>query len=413
MNLLDAVRTLGTVAKISVASDQTLADSIAVGQAAKHPNLAQKAVITPAIGLHGDLAVCPISALLELARGTVLNYHSSVGAFANNWSILRYLGIFSLNSSGYLQLDKDALKFIGPNQRRVLSEDLGIGFGIVAGKRWCRKRTHGLGPVGVIDVDRALYKGSVPHLKAGIRQPDYLLAYQDPKKNGAMIYDLLETKGTVNRSTAKDQLSRAVTQLAGLTVNHKPMTGIAVSTVSNASGFHVMAVDPDEDPATWEPEDPALERWRASQDRSRQDAAQLDVSAEELFANATNVGYASLARFGGHYQAARKWLPNVNAGQSALSDSDVRRDTAAGVFFGAEHFIEIPGTHKRLRVYQGVAEGVLNGLKALDVSAVMNAQRAFAEVSGDETDALAGRGGNTESPSALTSDGSMLEVSVV
>jgi hypothetical protein len=429
MTLQDAVRMMGATVTISIESDKELADAItkgqadaiakgqakatAKGQASKHTKPPHKAAITPAHGIHGDFQVRPISAMLELARGTALSEDPEVAAFARRWPILRHLGIFARDAqSGKLHLDAAALKFIGPNQRRVLSEDLGIGFGIIVAKSWCEARTAAIGPVTAIDVDRALYKRLLPKPPAGSRQPDYLLAYSDSTNPRTKIYDLLETKGTVSKSTANGQLSRAVTQLAGLTVGGNQLTGIAVSTVSNEDGVRVMAVDPDERLVTWEPTNVALERWRTAEERSREEAAQLDVSAEEFFATATNVECASLAEFSGQHGSAARWLPNLGSDSRGDTNTEVRRETEAGTFIGAEYVIEIPGTSGRLRLYQGVEKSIVDGLRDLDVTAVMDAQRSFAEVLSGEAGTSSVGVENAGPVSAFTSDGSMLELSI-
>lgn len=413
MTLQDAIQMMGTTVTISVESDAVLAAAVSGGLAKKYPTLPQKTAITPVAGT-GDFQLRPITAMLELARGTALSDDPGVAAFARRWSTLRYLGLFARNAqSGKLHLDAAPLKYIGANQRRVLSEDIGIGFGIIVAKRWCKTRKPTIGPVTAIDVDKALHQRSVPRLQlAGSRQPDYLLAYSDPKNPRAKTYDLLETKGTVSKSTATGQLSRAVTQLAGLTVGGQQLTGLAVSTVSNEHGVLVMAVDPEERPVTWEPTNEALGRWRTAARRVRLDNVELDVSAEEFFATATNVEYASLSEFSGQQGAAARWLPHLDSDRRGTANTEVRRETGAGTFVGAEYVIEIPGALGRLRLYQGVEERIVDGLRALDVTAVMDAQRAFAEVHSHETDTSSAGTENTGSVSTLTSDGSMLELSI-
>lgn len=414
MTLQDAIEMMGTTVTISVESDTALASGVIKGRVAKYPKLPHKGAITPAVGAHGNFQLRPITAMLELARGTALSDDPGVAGFARRWSTLRHLGLFARNAqTGKLHLDEAALKYIGANQRRVLSEDLGIGFGIIVAKRWCTARTPGIGPVTAIDVDKALHQRSVPRLQlAGSRQPDYLLAYSDPTNPRVKIYDLLETKGTVSKSTASGQLSRAVTQLAGLTVGGQQMTGIAVSTVSNEDGVLVMAVDPEERPVAWEPTNEALGLWRTAARRARQDNVQLDVSAEDFFATATNVEYASLAEFGGQQGVAARWLPNLDSDRRGDANTEVRRETEAGTFLGAEYVIEIPGTLGRLRLYQGVEERIVDGLRALDVTAVMDAQRAFAEVHASETGTSSAGAEDAGPVSTFTSDGSMLELSI-
>lgn len=419
MSLASAIRMMGTTAKVSMKSDDWLVKKIVKRQAdyvAVNRGLPQKAVIKRAAGVKGNLPLRPISAMLELALGTALNNDPDIAAFARGWSTLRYLGIFAkCAQTGALHLDGAALQLIGPNQRRVLSEDLGIGFGILVAKHWCRSRTSELGPIMAIDVDKALRNGTVSNLQlAGRRQPDYLLAYPDPTTPGVTVYDLLETKGTVSTSTALTQLGRAVTQLAGLTVGGQPMTGIAVSTVSNADGFRVLAVDPEEHQIRWKLDKEALERWRRADARPKTDVTKLDVGAEELFAMATNVGNAALAAFSGNHTAAKRWLPNYATGRAIEEDDGVRRRTVFGTFVGAEYVIGIPGTQSRVRLYQGIAEDVATGLRELDASAVMDAQRSFAEADASEIEEVVSpvEESDVTSATAISMDGSMLEISV-
>lgn len=421
MTLHDAIRMMGAAAVIETHSDATLAGQVAQLQAAdvrehqaRRQELPHKAAVIPALGLNANLQLRPIDAMLELARGTALHDDPEVAAFASRWSVLRYLGIFARNPQTLaLHLDGVALQFIGPNQRRVLSEELGIGFGIVAAKHWCRTRVPEIGPIKAIDVDRALHDGTVANLDlVGGRQADYLLAYPDPSSPNAMIYNVLETKGTVSKSTAKKQLGRAVTQLAGLTVDGRQMTGIATSTVSNEFGLVVMAVDPEEREVSWEATPEALTRWRFAPSRSRSDDVRLDVTADELFARATNADNASLAQFGGMYDASRRWLPSLGTRDAeAQQPNEVRRTTDEGTFVGAEVVIEMPASRTRVRLYQGVEEHIAAGLRALDDTAVTQAQRAFA-VTRTRTSEIPALSDKAVSAVALSSDGSILEISV-
>ncbi len=415
MTLQDAIRMMGTRVSISLRSDATLAATVSARQAAylaANPGVPAKAVVTPATGVHGLFEIRPIAAMLELARGTALSDDPEIAAFARRWSILRHLGVFAREPGvGTLHLDAAALQFIGPNQRRVLSEELGVGFGILVAKHWCRTRVPGVGPITAIDVDKALHTGTVRNLQlAGGRQPDFLLAYADPANLGAMAYDLLETKGTVSRSTANSQLGRAVTQLAGLTVGGQSITGIAVSTISTVDGFLVLAVDPEERAITWKPTEAALVRWRTAEPWPRTDVARVDIDADELFARATNVDYAALATFSGLQAAAKRWLPRAGATDEA--PDEVRRTIDSGNFVGSELVVAIPGTSTRVRIFQGVEHHVAAGLRALDASAVLDAQRAFAEATADTDEHLTSSAVDQEDPSAnaVSSDGSMMEI---
>lgn len=412
MTLQDAIRMLGAATRVATVSDQDLVTEVATLQqefVAADPDLPFKAAIIEAAGLNGDLPLRPIAAMLELGRGTVLNDDPEISAVARRWSILRYLGVFARHPrTASLRLDAAALQFIGGNQRRVLSEELGIGFGILAGKAWCRARNPGLGSITAIDVDQALNNGAVAHLRReGRRQPDYLLAYPDPTNAGVMVYELLETKGTVTRANAKKQLGRAVTQLAGLTVNGQRMTGVAVSTVSNTSGFTAMAVDPEEAPVRWAPSEEKLRHWRTAHRRRKLDVAKLDIDADEFFARAVNSGNAALAEYGGQSESAARWLPSREGRVQGRGNSDTVRETSLGKFLGTEYVLDV-GNGQRLRVFQGVESHIADGLRGLDAVAVTEAQRLFAtaEAKYDASET------QESAAVAYTSDGSVLEVAV-
>ena len=413
MTLSDAVRTLATTATIVGTSDQALVSDVAALQRElmrATPGLPGKNALTTAQGLHRDLYMRPVAAMLELARGTALNDDPEIAAVARRWPVLRHLGIFARNpQTGVLRLDDAALQFVGPNQRRVLSEELGIGFGILAAKIWCRARNPAIGPITAIDVDKALYTRSVPNLQRnGRRQPDYLLSYADSVNPGLTVYELLETKGTVSQSNAKGQLGRAVTQLAGLTIGGRAMTGLATSTVSNDGGLTMMAVDPEESPITWAPSEDKIEFWRTGEARPRKDVFQLDVDADQFFATASNVDKASLAEYSGQYDAAMRWLPGFRARGSDRGNANVQRETEIGEFVGTEIVVDAQGTSPRLRVFQGVEKHVAEELRTLDTVAVAEAQRSFAQI---ELLLATSDEGEQNTAVAFSSDGSMLELS--
>lgn len=388
--------------------------------------LPSKPKITTAAGVNRELTLRPISAMLELARGTALSEDPDITALARRWSALRYLGVFGKDPQDKLLLDKQVLKFIGANQRRVISEELGIGFGIIVGKIWCKERKGAVGKITAIDVDIALEKGEISKQdRVGKRQPDYLLAYSVPNSRSVTIFDLLETKGTTTKGNAKTQLGRAVTQLAGLTIGSQAMTGIAVSTVSTETGVHVMAVDPEYLPMTWTPTTKILQSWRANKVDSQRDNSEpevddrelnvggrpLNMIADEFFAAAISVDNASLAAFSGQFDVAKEWLPNFATHRDTNTNSEVRRVTDAGTFVGIEYVIEIPGISNRLQLFQGVHENVLEGLKQLNVEAVLEAQQEFAAARYDATKLYAKvKDGITDTVSDLSSDGAMMEI---
>lgn len=432
--LCNAIRLMGTPVNILMKSDGALAldvSNIQASKVKKYPGLPRKMKIVPATGIDGSLELRPIQAMLELARGTALRCNPLVLV----WPALRYLGVFTKDGMSALRLDAAATRFIGPHQRCGLSEELGIGFGILVAKHWCMERVPGLHfsrAINVMDVDKAIGKGSVPNLqKVGRRQPDYLLAYQNPADTpGKITYDLLETKGTVDESGVKKQLGRAVTQLAGLQLGGQPMTGIAVSTVSNENKILAKAVDPDENPFTWTPTDEVLRRWRAREAHlPAKGGAAISASSdllpenEEFLATATNADNAALAAFGGLRKTAEKWLPTLPA--IGETDAETSRELDIGEFVGTECVIRV--SDAEVRVYQGVEKQVAGALRDLKYSGVVEAQQEFTE-SIEKLPAPAGTNNSTftalaskvimSEPSsdlsvaALSPDGSMLQICI-
>lgn len=416
MPLRQAMETMGRSGVVRARSDMALTRQVAHLQAEyldADSSLPMKGRLEPALGLDGPLDARPVGVMLELARGTALNVADTVSSFGRRWSVLKYIGLFSRDAgTGSLSLERTVLEQVGPNQRRVISEELGIGFAAHAAKQWCRNRHPGIGPISVIDVDRTLLNGGIRTLQTnGKRQPDYLISFDDPNGSGKRHFELLESKGTVSVANAVGQLGRAVTQLAGLTINGQLMTGLAVATVSNASGITVMAVDPEEDPVTWEPSVRALDQWRNHEPQWSGEEPVVDVDREELAATATNVDFASLSQFAGASRATKEWLPRLKAQELPEVAMETKRGSGGINFVGQELFLRAGS--ERIRMFQGVSSDVLNGLRDADPLAVLQAQRALPTSRDDIENALRVEAGTeTQSAVATSSDGSVLQITV-
>lgn len=414
--LRQAIDTMGARGIVRTLSDASLAQKISDLQQqylANDPTLPVKAVIAPADGLNGPLDARPIAVMLELARGTALNVSDAVASFGRRWSTLKYLGLFeNAAPAGTLNLSPTVLGEVGANQRRVISEELGIGFAAHAAKHWCRTRFPGVGAISVIDVDRTLLNGSMPSLQRnGSRQPDYLLAFDDPKSPGHRRFEVLESKGTVSTATARSQLGRAVTQLAGLTVHGRAMTGLAVSTVSNQNGITLLAVDPEEVPVSWGPNRSATDHWRGDQPNWSGEEPVIDFAPDELAAKATNVDNATLAEYAGLSSTTRQWLTRFGT----EGRSDILAETKAGPdgtsFLGQEFVFQVGP--EVVRVFQGVESDVAEGLRSVDPIAVLQAQRNKRPSPDDVEDVLkSGVGRDAASVVATSSDGAVLQITV-
>lgn len=339
--------------------------------------------VTPAVGVDGGLVTRPIDGMLRLARATRPLVSDDVYDWYRHWGWLRYLGIFDRGRGGALLLSAAGLG-VRANQRRVMSEDLGVGFGCVVAERWCR-HLGATGPITVVDVDLALREGRHWFRRHGAdpsvgdRQPDYLLVYPDPRNTRAFAYKALECKGTVSLGNASGQLARAVTQLGSLELNGVSPQGIAVSTVSNCDGVHYLAVDPedDEDVDAVTVTDRDLDRARESAEVRRSADGTVEIDAGEFIAAAILMTAGTLADYGGNNEAAVEFLPQTTWDRLARRPRDrVVRETAEGTFRGVEYRLPGPdGTP--LYVFMGVAESVDRALVSGDIDEVTAAQVAF------------------------------------
>jgi hypothetical protein len=210
-----------------------------------------------AAGLEAGVSLRPVEALHELSYATRPRYQDDLLDTYVQWGLLRYLGFFDLADYPYspLQLTvSEAGQRIVGNQRRVTSEEMGIGFGVLLAKRWFRT-TIGYGtPIRVVDIDAALddryilATGSPQAVrKTGLRRPDYLIIADDPAVRRHYRVRLLECKGTSTTLTyAVQQLASAVEQLAGVAVGGRIPAGLAVSTITANNRVSYLAIDPED-----------------------------------------------------------------------------------------------------------------------------------------------------------------------
>lgn len=419
VDLSEAIASMQRPGPFSGVSDSTLAtdiqsraDALAAAALRKGSKLPTKG-ISPAKGVGAGFDATPIEAMLHLAKATRLLVSDDIYDWYQNWSWLRYLGAFS-SGRGRLRLSDSGLR-VKANQRRVLSEDLGIGFGLVVAHRWCRD-LGAVGAINTIDVDLVLREGlglpsgstaSIRH-----RQPDYLLTYGESHGSGVTIYKSLECKGTVQPNNAPDQLARAITQLASLEIDGVTPQGIAVATISDRSGIRYLAVDPgDDDGSNDELPGKGLERlpdfptYMQPTDRPavRRNGI-LRLSSRRFTESALNFAIGGLADYAGNSAGAGRYLPERTQRRVARSNRDqIYRETAEGVFLGLEHIFPTP-TGERLKVFTGVAQEVNAALTAPDIGYVLEAQAEFDY----RIQGLAERSAIEEEASAVSGDGAVL-----
>lgn len=417
MDLIEALQVMHDQAFVPGRSDIDLADAVQtevdvlVADAAANGTALPAKPVTPAAGVDAGFAMRPIEAMLRLARATRPLISDDVYDWYRHWAWLRYLGIFDQHQAGVLGLSAAGLG-VHANQRRVMSEDLGVGFGCVVAEQWC-KHLGAAGPVTIVDVDLALREGrrwrrlhgADPTI--GNRQPDYLLVYPDPLHARAFTYKALECKGTVSLANVTGQLARAVTQLGSLELSGLTPQGIAVSTVSNRDGVQYLAVDPEDDQSTDSVvvtnRDLDRARARDSRERMRSRKGAIDIEAGAFIATSLLMSAGTLADYAGNNDAAAELLPPRTLSRlSRRPRARVELETAEGTFRGVEYTFPAPiGTP--LYVFMGVVDSVDNALLAGDLDEVIDAQMNF-RVEDRERPAR----GPSDPVSATTDDGAIL-----
>lgn len=371
--------------------------------------------LSVAIGVTGGLGVRPIDALHQLAKATRPLIPDDVYHWYRHWAWLRYLGIFDVSGAN-LGLSAAGLR-VRANQRRVMSEEVGVGFGILVAEQWCR-HLGATGPITVVDVDLALYEGRMwvelhaGRLRVGGRQPDYLMVYPDPSNPQAVTFKTVECKNTASAANVTGQLARAATQLASLSLGGSPPQGIAVDTISDRAGVRYRAIDPDEEAGadTLSIAERELQRARQPADVARSDNGVISLPAGEFIANSLLVGMGTLADYAGNLSAAAEFLPPVTRERLQRVPRDrTIRETEDGQFVGVEQLLPTPGG-EQLRAFSGVAASVDAALSTGSIEAVRAAQEEFQQMRPSRTPAGEPRASSrSEDPVVATSsDGSVL-----
>jgi hypothetical protein len=173
------------------------------------PRLSQNPALDASFGVRAA------DVLLRLATATRPRYQVDVLDMQLHWSLMRYLGFFdSHDGSTDLHLSAAGRRIPG-NQRRVTSEEIGIGSATLMAAARPRR------PVG---------SKTKKVTMIGSKRPDYLLISDIPGRTDAVKVAVLECKGTKTPGYSFQQLSSAAHQLQGLLVDGRRPLGLAVST---------------------------------------------------------------------------------------------------------------------------------------------------------------------------------------
>lgn len=398
MDLEQALRTVNTRLHLPGTSTATLAQQVRGLAAPAHLR------IWPVDELDGGAVLRPADVLLALAVATRPRYEADVHDAHAQWALLRYLGVFDIDGRD-IALSPAGRRIVG-NQRRVFSEEMGIGFAVCLARRWSVIGTSTPGSVMVLDVDVLLDPAGggafLPAVTVGSRRPDYVLVNADA---GQVRLALLECKGTKIRSYVPRQLAAASEQLADLRIDGVELPGLAVGSLLANDTVEYFAVQRQPDPTgsqgdsfpahgdvlhPWTLEDlpAAASYWSdpfivravdpfgsAAEARSRISAPR--EPGEVLAAPVLAASWGVLADLAGNDVAVRRW---ADAAERVVPRRPRPRDEFAApdgsLIRGVSNIVTLPGG--RLEVVLGVLDYIDDALSNGDSDDILRAQRTSA-----------------------------------
>jgi hypothetical protein len=376
VNISEAMQIVSTPFTVPGRSDHGLLRSI--GNASNYVAPSKTLVAVPS--LDQGITMRPIDALHQLSFVTGPAYQNDIFDQYVQWGLHRYLGFFdrSYDAAGQVTLRLSAAGArIAGNQRRVTSEEMGIGFGAVLGRRWFTQ-TGGAGSgVTVIDIDAALGNRFV--YAAGRRQavravtsrrPDYLIIGRGAGNPRRYLVRALECKGTKSKGHAVRQLAGAVTQLEGVSVGGRIPRGLAVSTITANDDVSYLAVDPDDGELSFAVSSNSVEEY--SNFVLRAESNDIPVGA------VLRGSWAVLADFGGNMAALSRWaFPAMKDRRFRLQPDRPTIQTPFGSARGTRATFNIDG--RQLTVWHAIAMTVDQQLANGSVEEIADAQAAFAQ----------------------------------
>ena len=419
MNVIKAIRILGTSYPIPSQSDAKLILDVTAQIAAEDSKRAAKGQ-SPLVRktpkgvpqLHGHLELRPSEVLHHLARS--IPQQPFMGTFLRmmNWADVKYIGMFAehADSQGVKRLRLDALadRYRG-NMRRILSEELGVGFGQAVAEKWVLARYPQASGIMFADVDTVLGDGTVPGLtQVGQRRPDYVVRFSPSSASGSIRHLLVECKGASDEQQVHGQLARAMSQLVTITCNGNALSGLAVSNVSTSGGVNIYAVDP-------EGEEPELKISEFEQGAGYLSLLEdvegvvYGVEGPRQLSAFSGQAISSLAEFAGSFDAADRWMSIPR--QVAEIPEQVTVDTSAGSFVGAEIEFRDRESKLRLNVFRGVEAGVHHAIASGGFDDVASTQAEFSNNTG-RSDISIAHDDVLEPVISTLSDGSCLIVRV-
>jgi hypothetical protein len=382
MNLTEALDLAASHLYVRGISDRGLAATVA--SRAK----AGSAALSPVPDLHGDRRIRPADVLLRLATATLPQDQTDLHDVQAFWALFRYLGVFAATGSERMALSEAGQRVVG-NQRRVMSEELGIGFAVYLAASWMDTQRLGRCTTRTLDIDAAVVDGYVDAgdarlrlLREGPRRTDYLVIAESIGDPGRFRIALLECKGTKTRSYAYQQLADAAEQLNGMVVGDRKPRGLAASAVVADGSITYLALEHAPESSTM-PGVGAPEVGLDLEVRLDPEAIvePLDRDGAALARMALRGSWAALADFAGNEDAFEQWAtPGIRTRfNRRLYDRPARTRIRADDVdvVGASNVIPVPGG--RLEIVLGVEAGVDEALTSGEPDQVRAAQAQVVE----------------------------------
>ena len=358
-----------------------------------------------------SIQVTPWEVLHRLGRATVLSGQGAARGLAEHWGCLKYCQALGghENGKGAMALSAEGLRPVY-HHKTTQSEELGIGFALVAAIRILERRFPGH-TFSIVDADIALQAGwalggsdLVSREDVKLR-PDYFIEAR-PERGPSKVV-VLECKGTHGDARyAHAQLAKASSQVDAVHLAGRgALPSLAIGTQLRAkAGITLHVLDPDGDGVLEVPDDEAdatlnteaeelnifphfdvpaedeegnhqlrqISGFRIAPDRQawfRKILARTTAAELMAFCGDRNGAAPFLTK----RQGAKRFMEYVFAGTGSVRDVDHRISGTS--FVGTDQVFRLGG--RRLEAFSGVAEPLFDRLKAGDVASYRRQARDF------------------------------------
>lgn len=272
----------------------------------------------------------------------------NMAQFSASWATRRYFWAIQ-PGAGDFRLSQDARQ-LDFHQKTLLSDEFGIGMAGVVMERY-------FSTDGFSDVSAALADPTFGLQHQGDPEPDYIMW-----NTAAGQYYVVECKGCqTNRSTALDQIRRAMEQLPTVSFRNtnRTMVSLVIATLLDKTSTTVIVLDPSDDEREFRDKDVSQRisqrRWRVENEEK------FTVRAEEL-------QRSHLLKWSGQSQAAAMIDEHIEVQRVRAQDLTnaplETREIAGEIFDGFDSSLFPELGNSALRVFSGVQRDLLEAARS-------------------------------------------------